>query len=134
MSGSSRHGWPRWLCLGLLVLMVAGCRPKARDEQDWSRLVRASVAEKVPVVVRAEAETWGTTDTYSWCRIRILHVMKNTSGEPLDETIDVRYFPFKLRIPVGESTFYIERVKRASMHPWTILGGSADTGTSHNRR
>lgn len=120
--------------LALLLLAAAGCPSKAREAQDWSQQVRQDFAEKVPVVVRAAAETFGATPSYSWCRVRVLHILKNTSGEEIPESIDVRYFSYMLRIPLGESTFYLERVKGATINPWIIRGGSADKGISHNRR
>ena len=75
----------------------------------------------------------GAGDKYAWVPVRVLGVIKNTSGHDIGSELQVAYYSFKTGVPEGESTLYLEPYNETPEHPWKLLGGSADQGVSHGK-
>jgi hypothetical protein len=87
---------------------------------------------KAPVVLRARRISQGSGSKYLWCKVEILRVLKNESGQQFDKTLEVAYYSWDPGVPDGESTLYLEPYNESPSHPWKLLGGSAAEGVSHS--
>ena len=98
---------------------------------DASKLVDPARAARVAVVLRVTRLAPGTGDKYAWAPVRVLAVIKNSSGQALGSELQVAYYSFKSGVPEGDSTVYLEPYNDTPNHPWKLLGGSAEQGVSH---
>jgi hypothetical protein len=100
---------------------------------DWSKLADPGRMAVAPVVLRVLSLGPGNADKYAWASVRIVAVLKNSSGQDLGPELEVAYYSWKPGVPPGESTLYLEPYNDAPKHPWKLLGGSAEQGVSHRK-
>jgi hypothetical protein len=107
-------------------------KPQETSKMDeLSKLADPGRMAVAPVVLRVVSLGPGNADKYAWARVRIVAVLKNTSGQDLGPELEVAYYSWKQGVPAGESTLYLEPYNDAPKHPWKLLGGSAEQGVSH---
>jgi hypothetical protein len=98
---------------------------------DWSKVTDPKRVVRVPLVLRVVRLAEGAGDKFAWVPVRVLAVIKNTSGKPIGGDLEVAHYSFKPGVPDGESTLYLEPFNDTPNHPWKLLGGSAEEGVSH---
>lgn len=98
---------------------------------DPAKLVDPARMARVPVVLRVLALGPGAADKYAWVAVRVLSVIKNTSGRSFAGELQVAYYSGKPGVPEGECTVYLEAYSDAANHPWRLLDGSGEQGVSH---
>jgi hypothetical protein len=96
--------------------------------------VDEALAKNALVVLRAKLISGGgNSDKYDYYEVEILRVFKNESGEILKGRIQVASYSWKLGVPKGESTLYLERYNQTVKGIWKLVGGEAATGVSHTK-
>ena len=100
-------------------------------KNDWENFIDPVRAARVPLVLRVLALGPGQADKYAWVRVRVLAVIKNSSGRSLPPELEVAYYSGKSGVPAAECTVYLEPYSDAPDHPWKLLGGSGEQGVSH---
>ena len=99
------------------------------------KLMDDKLAAKAEVVVRAKLLSSDGADKYVRFRVRVLQVLKSPPGAKLTNELSVAAYSWKPGVPDGESTLYLERYnKQADNGLWTLVGGEASTGVSHNTK
>ena len=99
------------------------------------KLVDDKLAAKAEVVIRAKLLSSDGADKYARFRVRVLQVFKSPPGTKLTNELSVAAYSWKAGVPAGESTLYLERYnKQTDTGLWTLVGGEASTGVSHNTK
>ena len=98
---------------------------------DPEKLADPKRMRRVPLVLRVVALGPGQGDKYAWVRVKVLAVLKNTSGREPGTELEIAYYSGKPGVPTEACTVYLEPYSDAPNHPWKLLGGSATRGVSH---
>ncbi len=87
--------------------------------------------QKAEVVLRVKLLSSGEGSKYLWDRVEVLQVLKNRSGHALGKNLLVAHYSWKLGVPEGTCTIYLERYDLKRNNLWKLLNGSGEDGISH---
>ena len=112
--------------IATLVCVPLGCaqRQKERKRMD------PGIAAKVPVVLRVQLIADEGGSKYSWDKVKLLEVLKNTSGYEFPPEFEIAHYTAEPGVPKGESTVYLERYNDTDIHRWKLFEGSAKHGVT----
>jgi len=126
-----------------VILLASSCAPAPVEQvqavqkeepvqnKSWEKLVDAERAEKVPVVLRVRLLKREGSDKMGWDKVKLLGVIKNESRFKFAAEFQVAHYSGEPGVPDGESTIYLEPYNKTSPGLWRLLGGSGQSGASH---
>ena len=96
-----------------------------------SSTVDPNKVKKAEVVLRVKLRSSGEGSKYLWDKVEVLQVVKNKSGYAFRKNLSVAHYSWKLGIPEGTCTIYLERYNPKRNNLWKLLNGSGEDGISH---
>jgi len=125
------------------VLLASSCAPapdapvqavqkeETVPSKSWEKLVDPDRAAKVQVVLRVRLLKREGSDKMGWDKVKLLGVIKNESRFKFAGEFEVAHYSGEPGVPDGESTIYLEPYNKTSPGLWRLLGGSGQSGASH---
>ena len=112
------------------ALAFCGCAVAPGDG-----VVDPDMARRADLVIRGEPLLVGRGTQFLSHNVRVLQVLKNSTGIPVYNKTEILVQSIAPGIPDGVSTIYIELLigPQGKRRPWWLLGGTAETGISHTK-
>lgn len=115
------------VALGLLLYVFGAIGFHLEDPSQ----IDSSKAKKAEVVLRVKFVSLNGNSKYDWDEVEVLKVLKNKSRYTFGKSLSVAHYSWKLGVPEGTSTIYLERYNQERNDLWKLLDGSGEVGVSH---